>query len=440
MAEKNRIIYIDCTYTINSGEITGIQRVVLNIIKRGNIISDVSGNDCIPVIFYKEVYIKLIDYALINHMEINNFIYDFLHHDNENDIKKIIKKNYFIIKIREKLFSLIPGFFEKFFNIYSLIKKIFMFLTIRIIKIKFNKNDMLFMPDVFWDNDFKLSFVEKLSKNGVVIINLIYDIIPLLHPEICDDNIIEIFEQSFKKILTITNGIITISNSSKGAIEEYINKNFFSKERYIDYFYLGSDFNINQKSNLNIRPVFLNLKSKKFFLTVGTIDLRKDQLTIVKSFQYLWSIGKTDDLIIIGRIGLKGDAVIEYIKKIRQFNKNLFVFNDINDLELEFLYENSKALIIASKAEGFGLPLIEAMQYGLKIVASDIDIFHEIAGNSIRYFKVGDFMSLSKELENLDCGNNKIYRSWISWDESIRLLANKLTLRNSFFEDAGKEP
>lgn len=80
---------------------------------------------------------------------------------------------------------------------------------------------------------------------------------------------------------------------------------------------------------------------------------------------------------------------VERLRHHPQLHKRLFWLEGISDEYLEKVYAASTCLIAASYGEGFGLPLIEAAQYGLPIIARDIPVFREVAGNHA-YFYVDD--------------------------------------------------
>ncbi|WP_115760418.1 glycosyltransferase, partial [Escherichia coli] len=67
-------------------------------------------------------------------------------------------------------------------------------------------------------------------------------------------------------------------------------------------------------------------------------------------------------------------------------NRRLFWLDGVSDEYLEKIYAASDCLIAASEGEGFGLPLIEAAQHKLPIIARDIPVFREVAGNHALYF------------------------------------------------------
>ena len=69
--------------------------------------------------------------------------------------------------------------------------------------------------------------------------------------------------------------------------------------------------------------------------------------------------------------------------------------------DLARLYRGTKCLVITSDAEGFGLPVIEGLSCGARIVASDIPALREVGGNDVDFFPSGDFNTCAQLILNM---------------------------------------
>ena len=113
-------------------------------------------------------------------------------------------------------------------------------------------------------------------------------------------------------------------------------------------------------------------------------------------------------------------------------NKKLFLVRDANDRDLTSLYVATTGLIMASFAEGFGLPIIEAFQRGANVACSDIPVFREIAGEHASYFDPHDSDSLADAVRSLsemgEARKRQVYLSPgnVSWAESTQQLLSKV--------------
>jgi len=91
-------------------------------------------------------------------------------------------------------------------------------------------------------------------------------------------------------------------------------------------------------------------------------------------------------------------------QRLRDLNPadNLVIHNGATDAEYVALLQSSTALVSASLDEGFGIPLVEAMGFGVPVVVSDITIFHEIAGDAGLFFEPTDAAAFVSAVESLE--------------------------------------
>ena len=122
------------------------------------------------------------------------------------------------------------------------------------------------------------------------------------------------------------------------------------------------------------------------YLVVSTIEPRKNHLGILDAFDRVWPQCPDARLVIAGRAGWMYDEILRRIRRHPQFERQLIWFNDLTDTELDFCYRHARAVISASFAEGFGLPIVEALQHGRRVLASDIPVHREVGGDFCAYF------------------------------------------------------
>lgn len=104
--------------------------------------------------------------------------------------------------------------------------------------------------------------------------------------------------------------------------------------------------------------------------------------------------------MIVGREGWLSYALLERIKQHPECGRKLLWLRHADDADLLHYYNHARALVRTSIAEGFGLPVVEALHEGLPVIATDIPVFHEIGGDDICYFDLLDDDSLVKQLRS----------------------------------------
>jgi glycosyltransferase involved in cell wall biosynthesis len=201
----------------------------------------------------------------------------------------------------------------------------------------------------------------------------------------------------------------------------------------VGYFHLGADF----ANRSNAQPLSGDnhtldraMQSRPSLLMVGTVEPRKGHQLALAAVEKLWAAGIDLNLVIVGKQGWNVDAVSKKLRAHRESSRRLFWLSDTSDETLARLYQTSSALLAASEGEGFGIPLIEAARHKLPIIARDIPVFREVAGDCAFYFGTGTPDSLAADLRSwLDLYSKAAAPSseglrFLTWKESAEQLAN----------------
>ena len=137
-------------------------------------------------------------------------------------------------------------------------------------------------------------------------------------------------------------------------------------------------------------------KTKQYFLYVGNCYPHKNVDVLLAAFAELVKTHPDARLVLVGP-----DSVFAHtLKKSAQSMQSHSLWkHDVQVAELKWLYTHARSLVFPSKAEGFGLPILEAHSCGCHTILSDISVFHEVAGSRARYVVTGDSSDLCRAMQ-----------------------------------------
>jgi glycosyltransferase involved in cell wall biosynthesis len=271
---------------------------------------------------------------------------------------------------------------------------------------------------------------------GVRVVFTIYDLLCIQHPEFFFAGAKEDFTR-WLEVVTENDGAICISQETANALTNWRSSYNSHKEPSftIQWFHLGAEINqsLPTKGISSKADVLSRLKRHNTVLMVGTIEPRKGHDQVLQAFEILWKMGIITNLVIVGKQGWLVDDLCDKLRTHAEINHRLFWLEGISDEYLEKIYAASTCLVAASYGEGFGLPLIEAAQHGLPILARDIPVFREVAGEHAAYFKAETPNELAIAIKSwlADYQKNTHPKSsgmkFLTWKESAAMLFNKIT-------------
>jgi len=168
------------------------------------------------------------------------------------------------------------------------------------------------------------------------------------------------------------------------------------------------------------------------FFMVGTLEPRKGHAQTLEAFECLWAAGVQANLVIVGKHGWLVDELAAKLLNHPEAGKRLLWLEGASDEYLEYLYNNCDCLIAASYGEGFGLPLIEAAQYQLPIIARDLPVFREVAGEHAWFFSGADAQAVADSIGEwllLHAEGRHPQSSqmpWLTWKASAQQLIGEI--------------
>jgi glycosyltransferase involved in cell wall biosynthesis len=136
---------------------------------------------------------------------------------------------------------------------------------------------------------------------------------------------------------------------------------------------------------------------RDYLLAVGTIEPRKDHLTLLRA---LAAVPGAPLLVLVGGIGWKVKPILAQIR-VQEKAGRVRYLGRVDDEWLPALYSAAGLSVYPSLYEGFGLPVLEAMACGCPVLCSDSSSLPEVGGNAAAYFRTGDDSDLARKLRSL---------------------------------------
>ncbi len=251
------------------------------------------------------------------------------------------------------------------------------------------------MPNRSW-------LLPRLKNKQIRIFVLIYDLIPIRHPQYMVGQTLMRFMEYLMAHLKYADDIIVntqfVADDVRALMQE-----LKLREKPIHLLNLGADFSLADNEGKNksetVDPEIVRmLENRKFLLTVGTVEPRKNHKVLIEAYEKkLASMGI--DVVIVGRIGWDMEPLLKRIQSNKKFNKGLYLLSGVNDATLNFLYRKAFMVIFSSYTEGYGLPTIEALINGIPVACSNIPVMREVGGNFCKYFDPDNADELVKIVE-----------------------------------------
>jgi glycosyltransferase involved in cell wall biosynthesis len=209
------------------------------------------------------------------------------------------------------------------------------------------------------------------GRNRLRPVYMVHDLIPLTHSEFCNPHAVGRHRGRVVNALTSASGIITNSEASARELRAFAAAEGLAMPPAIAAWLAGAEFKFSPA---------IPFKAARHFVFVSTIEGRKNHFMLLQVWRRLAErLGPaTPKLVIIGQHGAQASHVEGMIERCQSIRDHVITLSHCPDEELGRWMGTARALLLPSFAEGFGLPVIEALQLGTPVIASDLPCFREI--------------------------------------------------------------
>jgi glycosyltransferase involved in cell wall biosynthesis len=264
-------------------------------------------------------------------------------------------------------------------------------------------------------------FMRACGARPVVVIS---DLLPISYPHYFRRGEDVRHAKRIRRALEISDAIVTISQHTQDVLQTYIQQMKLTAPPMIVAPLATSLPNLP----VGVRPI-----STPYFVMLGTIEPRKNHTMILQIWRRsVQSMGASvPKLIIIGQRGWDYGEVIALIEQSKELEGIVFEKSSCTDGEVITYLHHAQALLFPTFAEGYGLPLMEALALGVPVIASDLPVFQEIAGDVPDFASPHDserWMSLINDYATIDSARAKAQRERIAkmshpnWSQHFQLV------------------
>lgn len=259
-------------------------------------------------------------------------------------------------------------------------------------------NDLdLFVITNYFDFSKKLINQKDLKCKTV---GIVYDLIPIIF---WDHYLGGIEKEYFKRLRKIyeSDHILTISESAKGDISEILKID----EKKVDVIYAGFEESTKENEEPGVcKKIFDKYKiTSDYIFSVPSMDYRKNIVGLIEAYSLLpENIKDMYQLVITNEMTKEYESYLREVASSHNISRhNLIITNYVNHETLRILYANATIFVFPSFYEGFGLPVLEAMSYGIPVITSNVSSLPEVIENAGILINPYDSNEISKAMYKL---------------------------------------
>ena len=256
-----------------------------------------------------------------------------------------------------------------------------------------SKGDVVLFLDAFWADPRGIRLARRINRKGGRVAVLLNDVIPFSHPQFVQAQNLHNFRKFVPKMLEMADLIMYPSETTKIQANIYIGRPIESKPQWVIPY--GFDFQSSTQEEQSTQLGGMH-RIKGSVCALGTVEPRKNYEALLRWF--LEDSESQQKLTIIGKPGWHTADLQKRMRQLMEVDRNFAWLEDADDKLVAAELDKHDIGVFPSFAEGYGLPILEMSQRGLKLVLSDIPVFREVAGDAAEFFDLKSPSSLTQAI------------------------------------------
>jgi glycosyltransferase involved in cell wall biosynthesis len=218
-----------------------------------------------------------------------------------------------------------------------------------------------------------------LEREDARFLCLVHDLIPIEYPEYARPDGAALHSRRIKTVTSLADGIIANSTATADSLKPWLDKTGRTVDLRVAL--LGTH-------EIPAAPHGMERPDKPYFVCIGTIEPRKNHLLLLNLWRHMAETQAPDTiprLVIVGRRGWENEQVIDMLERCTALKGHVEELNGCSDQRMYEILRGARALLLPSFAEGYGMPVAEALSVGTPVICSDLPALRE-AGGSVPAF------------------------------------------------------
>ena len=260
---------------------------------------------------------------------------------------------------------------------------------------------------------------------------VIHDLTYLYFPELVEEKNLAHLRRVVPRSIKKADFIITVSEAVKAELVKEFN---LPPEKCV-VTTIPPDATYYQNNTNEIHKKY-SIPTEKFIYFIGNMEPRKDLPTLIEAYCKLPTATKKEfSLVIAGGNGWKTEKSRQSLIEAQEAGENVVHVGFVDSKDTVAFYQRASLFVMPSIYEGFGMPILEAMASGCPVIASDIPVLRETAGNAALFAKAGNVDDFSQNIQKL-LYNSSLQQDLIkkgkkqlnnfSWDKNVESILNQI--------------